>query len=273
MRAFLLSLSGKTQAFVIISATLILAFVSAAFCGLFFDNHQLVTNTELIASVYQVMGTIYAILLTFTLWGVWQSFTDANKSVQNEAHALLDLVHMLEAYPHKKSDALHKAALDYVKTVVDIEWPLLQKGKGQSFSHIGQCDSTIPIIQAVQTVSPSNEKETVIFSKTLTLLTRWLDARRTRILIAEGDSVKALWPLLMIGAIILFAFHGLFVAKTLAIWITLLFGTSLVIGVTFFLIFSLDCPFAGSLSIDAEPFVLTNDLLKSRERFTAADNI
>ena len=90
MRSFLLSLSGKLQAFFIIGATLIIAFTSAILFSLCFDEHQLVVNTDLISSVYQVMGTVYAILLTFTLWGVWQNFTEAKASVQNDVQEIVD---------------------------------------------------------------------------------------------------------------------------------------------------------------------------------------
>lgn len=263
MRTFILSLPGKLQALFIIGATIILAFASATFCSLFFDTHQLITNTDLISSVYEVMGTVYAILLTFTLWGVWQNFTEAGKSVQNEAYALLDLVHVLEISADKKNTTLRKAALRYATLVIEQEWPTLKDFTNAliNLRERSHCDS-LEVIQAVHEIHPQNERDSIVFGQTLTLMTRWLDARRTRILIARGDSAKALWPLLITGAFVLFAFHGLFVAKTLTIWAALLFGASLVIGVTFYLIFSLDCPFSGSLSIDSEPFALTVDLLK-----------
>lgn len=267
MRTFILSLPEKFQPLFVISTTLFLAFASAIFCGLFFDEHQLVVNTDLISAVYQVMGTIYAILLTFTLWGVWQNFTGAENSVQNEAYALLDLVHILETAAHEKSADVRAAALAYSTFVVEHEWVKL-KNFTNAMINLPENNQHVvtQVIQAVQRMASENARETVLFDKALDLLTRWLDARRTRLLIARGDSAKALWPLLFVGAFVLFAFHGLFVAKTVAIWITLLFGTSLVIGVTFYLIFSLDCPFAGSLSIDSEPFTLTLGLLKVREK-------
>src|SRR5690606_27761293 len=94
MRKFLLSLPVWLHAFIIVGATVAMAFALATCFSAFFDAHQLKDNTDLTATVYQVLGTIYAILLTFTLWGVWQNYTEADLSVQKEAFALLDLVHM-----------------------------------------------------------------------------------------------------------------------------------------------------------------------------------
>jgi len=266
MRAFLLSLSGKFQTIFIVSATLIAAFTSATLFSLCFDEHQLIANTDLISSVYEVMGTVYAILLTFTLWGVWQNFTEAKACVQNEVYALLDLVHIWDTSRHKKNNALRQAALNYSILVVEQEWPLL-KNYNNSLINLRESTHSIAseVTQVVQSIIPENDRETIIFGQALNLLTRWLDARRTRILIARGDSARAIWPLLFTGALVLFAFNGLFVAKTIAIWSALLFGIALVIGVTFYLIFSLDCPFVGSLSIDPEPFTFATSLLKKTE--------
>lgn len=262
MRSFMLSLPGKFQTIFVIGITLMVAFTSATLFGLFFDEHQLVANTDLISSVYEVMGTVYAILLTFTLWGVWQNFTAAGTSVQSEAYALLDLVHMVEVSVGEKNNTIKETALAYAKLVVEQEWSMLKNFTNSMINLREQNNCAArAIIHAVQNIIPKNERETVIFQQTLMLLTNWLDARRTRLLIARGNSAKALWPLLFTGALVLFAFHGLFIAKSLTIWIALLFGTSLVIGVTFYLIFSLDCPFAGTLSIDSEPFDLAINLL------------
>jgi hypothetical protein len=264
MRSYILSLPVRIQPVFIVGITIALAFLVASLCGLFFDAHQLAANTDLTSSVYQVLGTIYAILLTFTLWGVWQNFTDAGKSVQEEAFALLDLVHILESSPNLDSGDIRHAALSYATLVIEQEWPTLQLSSNDLVnSHEKSHSAYRQVVKAIQDITPKNAREVAIFGQTITLLNNWLDSRRARILTAKGDSVKALWPLLLAGALILFGFHGLFIAKTIGIWVTLLFGLSLVIGLTFYLIFSLDCPFSGTLSINAEPFELAINVLKN----------
>ncbi|MES2218714.1 MAG: hypothetical protein V4501_09920 [Pseudomonadota bacterium] len=266
MRSFLLSIRPTFLPIVIVSITIILAFSIAAIFNMFFDVHQLEANTELSSAVYQVLGTVYAILLTFTLWGVWQNFNEATDSAQNEASALVDLVHIVEASGSWKEIKIREASLSYLQLVVDKEWPVLQNITNDFLNMSEKThSSSVNIVRVVQSIVPQNPREVAIFSQSLTLLNSWLDARRKRILIARGDSAKSLWPLLITGAFVLFAFHGLFVAKTVGIWASLLFGFSLTIGLTFYLIFSLDCPFAGTLSIDSEPFQLAINILKSQK--------
>lgn len=267
IRSRLLSLSPKLQCIAIVGSTVILAFIIAYALSLFFDTHQLEANTDLSATVYQVLGTIYAILLSFTLWGVWQTFSLADASVQNEAYTLLDLVHMLESVATWEHIQIRDAALGYTQLVLEKEWPTLKDMTNEyiNMREANSCES-MRLVHLMQEITPNNERENIIFSQALALIANWLDARRRRLLIARGNSAKALWPLLIAGAFVLFSFHGLFVAKTIGIWCALLFGISLIIGITFYLIFILDCPFSGFFSIDVEPFKYAFNVLKTNKK-------
>jgi hypothetical protein len=263
MRSFLLKFSGKWQITLVVGFTIAIAFIAASAGKQFFDLNQLKVNTDLISSVYQVMGTIYAILLTFTLWGVWQNYTEADTAVQKEAYALLDLVHIIEASPRWKQFNIRDTALAYSRDVIEHEWATLRNMNNSVISLREKSYKTaMQIVYAIQNIMPEGEREIAIFSQTLTLLNNWLDARRTRLLIARGNCAQALWPVLFTGAFLLFAFHGFFVTQAIGIWVALLGGFSLVIGLTFYLIFTLDCPFGGSPCIDSEPFCLAIQLLK-----------
>jgi DNA-directed RNA polymerase subunit F len=205
--------------------------------------------------IYQVIGTIYAVLIAFTMLGVWQNFSRAELSVQTEAFALLDLVRIMEASQERELINIRHAALEYLTLVVQQEWPSLKKlTKDVVTVHEISRQSSVKIMQLVQNLKPENTREMTIFGQSLALLTAWLDARRVRILMAKGNTAKALWPLLLTGAFFLFSFNGLYLTSTMGLWVLLLLGLSVVVGVSFYLIFSLDCPFAGKLSIDQSPF-------------------
>jgi hypothetical protein len=102
-----------------------------------------------------------------------------------------------------------------------------------------------------------------VFEQAIVTANDWLDARRKRLQSARGDNAAALWPLLINGALVLFACHGLFVAKSTEVWTVLLLGLSSVVGLSFYLIFSLDSPFTGRLSAHVGPFQW---VIKSWER-------
>lgn len=261
MRKFLLSLPVRLQVLLVVGVTVLLAFVISIGFSLFFDINKLASNTELISSIYQVMGTIYAILLTFTLWGVWQKFSEADLSVQHEAYALLNLVHLIESSQEWKKLPIRKSVQDYISAVMSHLWPKDNSAVALEETNMLTYEVTLNIIRQIQNLNPSNQRELVILNQAFNLMDAWIDARRTRVLLTQGNSAKALWPLLITGALVLFSFHGMFVARTFEIWASLLFGFSFVIGLTFYLVFTLDAPFNGYPRIERQPFDLAVDML------------
>ena len=253
LRPFLLSLPERLQIVVIVGVTVIAAFAVAIATRALFDFPRLVADTQLTTAVYGVLGTIYAVLLAFTISGVWQNFNRAAATVQTEADALSGLVHIIDAFPADQPQIIRSLIFSYAQLVL-AEWEALavvarRQGLAQDLSL-----EVTALINSIQALKPINARETAVFGQALVMLNAWLDARRNRLQSANGGYAEALWPLLIGGSLVLFAFHGLIVAKSLEVWGALLLGLSLVVGLSFYLIFSLDSPFTGSLSAHAGPF-------------------
>lgn len=254
IRPFLLSLPEKLQMVIIIGATITLAFAAAFAVRALFDINHLVADTELTLSVYTVLGTIYGILLAFVISGIWESHKAALVSVRAESDALLGIGYILGASPTEQTKEIRSKALAYAKVVVD-EWDALGGvARGEVAPMDLSHDAAMALLHAVQSLKPSNDRETVVFEQAIVTANDWMDARRKRLQSAKGDNAAALWPLLISGALVLFAFHGLFVAKSTEVWAVLLLGLSWVLGLSFNLIFSLDSPFTGSFSAHVGPF-------------------
>ena len=257
IRQFLLSLPERLQIVVIIGATVALAFAAAIATRALFDINQLAADTGLTTTVYQVIGTIYAILLAFVVSGIWQNFSGAMTTVHVEADALMSLMHISEAFSQEDTKEIRAAVHSYAKMVIDEEWQelvRLARGYITAKDLIVFPGSVLALMGAVQSREPLSAREITGFEQALVKLNNWLDARRERLQSARGGNAAALWPLLIAGAIVLFAFHGLFVANATEVWAALLLGPSLVVGISFYLIFSLDSPFTGTLSADLGPF-------------------
>jgi hypothetical protein len=255
MRNWLLSLDDRIHFLIIVGSTIVISFLIATFIR--FPLAAFISDKDIlvVGVIYQVIGTIYAVLLAFTMLGVWQNFSKAELSAQTEAFALLDLVQIMESCAKHAYVNIRQAALDYLTLVVQNEWRTLKTlTKTVVTAHEISRSSSVHIMHLVQNVEPENAREVAIFSQSLTLLSAWLDARRVRILTAKGNTARALWPLLLTGAVFLCSFHGLFIPSTMGLWLVLLCALSVVLGLSFYLIFSLDCPYAGKLSVDLGPF-------------------
>jgi hypothetical protein len=255
IRPFLLSLPERLQTVIVVWVTVTAAFAVALASRMLFDVQQLQANTQLIVATYEVFGTIYAMLLAFVVSGSWQNFSTAVKSVQAEAAALSDLVHIVDIFPGAATINFRGLAGTYAQMVIQAEWRnLAAVARGDLSLQDLNLDASNELIQAVQFLEPANSRESVIFEQALVMLNNWLDARRLRLQSAGGGNAATLWPLLITGALVLFGFHGLFVAHSPAVWTALLLGLSIVVGLAFYLILSLNSPFTGTLSVHVTPF-------------------
>jgi hypothetical protein len=254
MRSFILSLPAKLQPVVIIGSTMIAAFAVSLLTRACFNVQQLAIDSSWTVSVYGTLGTLYAVLIAFVVAGVWQSFSAAEAAVNSEANALTDLVFLVRYISTAKTAHIRDSAKTYVSSVVE-RWDLLSQATTESkpVEEINIATSNA-LVNAILDVKPQGDRELELYAQALDLTAVWLDARRNRLRSAKGNTASALWGLLIAGAFVLFAFHGLFVTHAWAVWTVLLLGFSLIVGLSFYLIFSLDSPFSGRLSAGPEPF-------------------
>lgn len=254
MRSYILSLPAKLQPAVIIGSTVAAAFVVSSLTRMFFNLPQLELDNALTSSVYGTLGTTYAVLIAFVVTGVWQSFSNAGNAVNSEANALTDLLLVIKNISGERTGKTREVAKTYVQSVVD-RWDLLARATREDnpVEEIN-LETSYALVRSILAIKPEGARELGLYAKALDLTGIWLDARRDRLRSARGNTASALWGLLIAGAFVLFAFHGLFVTHAWVVWAVLLLGFSLIVGLAFYLIFSLDSPFTGRLSSGPEPF-------------------
>src|SRR5664279_885101 len=263
MRSFILSLPARLQPLVIVGATMVAAFAVSLLTRLFFNAQQIESDSALTSAVYGTLGTTYAVLIAFVVSGVWQSFSLAGTAVNCEANALADLLLVIGSISVERSGSTRQSAKEYVQSVIE-RWDLLERaGRDQTPAEEINLETSITLVRSILAIKPDDERELELYAQALDLMGVWLDARRNRLRSARGNTASALWALLIAGALVLFAFHGLFVTHVWAVWVVLLMGFSFIVGLAFYLIFSLDSPFTGKLSAGPEPFLW---LLKEFER-------
>ena len=263
MRSFILSLPARLQPLVIVGATMVAAFAVSLLTRMFFNAQQIESDSALTSAVYGTLGTTYAVLIAFVVSGVWQSFSLAGTAVNCEANALADLLLVIGSISVERTGKTRQSAKEYVQSVIE-RWDLLESAsRDQTPAEEINLETSITLVRSILAIKPGDERELELYAQALDLTGVWLDARRNRLRSARGNTAGALWALLIAGALVLFAFHGLFVTHVWAVWVALLAGFSFIVGLAFYLIFSLDSPFTGKLSAGPEPFLW---LLESFER-------
>jgi hypothetical protein len=79
-------------------------------------------SSDAVGNYLQTLGTIYAVLLAFVVFVVWQQFNDTRGHVEAEANELLDLVRTARGLPASVSARFLEHAHAYIDRVLDVEW-------------------------------------------------------------------------------------------------------------------------------------------------------
>ena len=207
-------------------------------------------HKEIAGFVYGILGTIYAVILGFSVVVLWEQFHDAEIIADREASQLPELHHLVQGLPADQTHAFTESLKKYCKLVVDEEWPLMDRGESSPKAHAQH----LAIWWESRSLDPQTEGEKIILAKIVDTLGIFDDARRGRLLAARSSLPKPLWFALIAGAAITIGFSYLFGLKNVIAHtvITILLAAS--IGLGLFLIVALDRPFSGGLSVSPAAF-------------------
>jgi len=185
-------------------------------------------HKEIAGFIYGILGTIYAVILGFSVVVLWEQFHDAEVIADREASQLAELHHLVQGLPAQQRHAFTESVKKYCKLVVDEEWPLMERGESSPRAH-GQ---HLEIWRESQSLDPQTEREKIILAKIADTLANFDDARRGRLLAARSSLPKPLWFALIAGAAITIGFSYLFGLKNVVAHtvITMLLAASIGVG-------------------------------------------
>src|SRR4051812_36539626 len=93
------------------------------------DHELRKSHNDVAGFIYAVIGVIYGGLVAYVVIVVWQNFTAAQLTTQQEANAVVDIYYLGEQLPAPTSERVQQLARAYARSVVDDEWPLLSQGE------------------------------------------------------------------------------------------------------------------------------------------------
>jgi large-conductance mechanosensitive channel len=75
------------------------------------------------------IGTIYAVLLAFIVFVVWNRYNEAQAAVEHEANSVQDLYRLSQALTEPARGELATAIEDYLAKVTEIGWSTMARGQ------------------------------------------------------------------------------------------------------------------------------------------------
>ena len=241
------------------SVRLILSLVtgmSLALIGLFLSRclapaTWLHANNEVAGSYLQTVGTIYAVLLAFVVFVVWQQHNDTRSAVKKEANELSDLYRVVRALPG--TQRVQDCVQAYGRLVVDEEWAAMAGGSSSKKAE----QALEGIWQALQGVEPRSGREEALYAEALARFNDLGDARSERLHCSLLRLPPSLWVLLLTNGGLVVGSMWIFGLESFSAHALMTLALSGSIAFILFLVADLDNPFWGSWRVRPDPFERT----------------
>jgi hypothetical protein len=208
------------------------------------------SHNELIGWQLTVLGTTYAVIVGFMLYTVWTNFGAADLNAGAEANSIVNVYHLAEGLPANQRADLRRAALAYVDTVVDSEWPAMARNDFR-FSATAQKDKMWRILMTVKAASPT---EITAEDHSITELSAMSDYRRMRELSSGSRLPAVLWCVLLVGGGLTVASACMFGAGNMTLHSLQVAFFSLLIALILVAIADIDRPFQGVVHVSDAAF-------------------
>ena len=209
------------------------------------------TSGEL-GNYLQTVGGIYAVLLAFVVYVVWNQFDQARGHIDREATALVDLHRTASGLPVASRDAIQLGLRSYLEAVLTEEWPAMTRHDEATISRVGERLDHVWL--AIHQCVPARECQHTIYGEVLSRFNDLTDVRTSRLTSSRQRIPLAMKILLYAGAFIMVGSMYLMIIDPA--WVHAL-ATAMLAGAVahiLFLIVDLDDPFAGRYTAGKEPF-------------------
>jgi hypothetical protein len=209
---------------------------------------RLSTNNDVAGSKFQTLGTIYAVLLAFTVVIVWEKFHDAEAAVIQEAGAVAGLYRLSNGLDPVARGRFQGELERYLRVVIDDDWPAMARGGASRDAS----RALSAIYDAALTSEFSNSKGETILAEMLNQLDQMTQARRTRLSHASGIVPGLVWLVLFVGAILTIVFTFFFGTENLGAQVLMNSILALVISMSLLVVLALGHPYAGDVRVTPE---------------------
>ncbi|MBV8298944.1 MAG: DUF4239 domain-containing protein [Candidatus Eremiobacteraeota bacterium] len=195
--------------------------------------------------VLGVVGALFAVTVAFIIAIVWQEFDATSQRSAHEVAAALDLWHVSRGFPQPLGGELRRDLVGYADLLVNDEWPKMRTGESSASAEA----LLTKAYEGVARFRPANAGESNAQALGLQYFGALHDARHQRL----DDNTSAIspfeWAILWIGAVVVVGLCYLAGMPNVRTQLVMTAAVGAVIVAMFVLIFELDQPYRGDLSV------------------------
>jgi len=221
-------------------------------------HHSEVSHNDIVGFYFGAITVLYGITLGLLMVGVWTTFSEAQQKGDREASCLAAFYRDLSYFPEPNRSQLQTDLRRYTRTVIDVGWPLQQRGIVPRTPNRMELDD---LGKHLVSFAPATEAQKSLLSESVHQYNELVEWRRSRHVSVTAGLSSSLWALVLIGAAIsisvTWAFHVR--NRRIHLWMTAILSSLL--GMMVFLLAAMDHPFMGKISVSSKPFEIVYETL------------
>jgi hypothetical protein len=207
-------------------------------------------HNEVLLTVCQIAGTIYAVLLGFLVVVVWQSYEGAHDNLAAEASTLTTLYRQTNGMQPDERAAMRRYLRAYTRAVIDDEWSIQAATGGAAPS----ARRAIADIYRMYAALPPAEANSALNGAFLENMSTVTSERNSRTLRSEEQLPWILWMGLVLGGLVVVGLCTLPRMESQLIQVLACTLLAELIGMLLVTTAVLNKPFSGPMALQSAPF-------------------
>jgi hypothetical protein len=217
-----------------------------------FDIAEMRMDHDVADPLLSVVGTLFSILLGFLVAGAIQRFDEARMNVQEEAGAVADVFRCSQGLPNPVRRQLQQGCLEYVNTVVNEEWKLMETREVSQKAW----DTYSSLWRSSVTYNPQTQGESNVHEMLLAAISRLGNFRTLRFAAMTNQLPFGMWLVVLMGGGATIAFTYFFEVKSERVQVIMTGLVATVMALNIFLLANYDYPFSGDVAVAPTAFLL-----------------
>jgi ABC-type multidrug transport system fused ATPase/permease subunit len=221
-------------------------------------HEKLLENHAIGGFMYNAVCVIYAVLIAFVVFVIWNKMEITNSRIEQEASNLTSLYYDATVFPDSIKKEIQSTIREYTKRITKDEWESLAYGKKDDEAQ----KQFIKLNRIFLSVKSEQVPNTEVLSQSLKNLQEIREFRRHRILSSRQNMPDILWLVLIVNSVIIVVFTFFFSTKNNRHQYVMTSFLVFVSVLVLYLIYVLDNPFVGADAIKPDAFQPLLDIIK-----------
>lgn len=206
---------------------------------------RLKVNHEVGGIFFAVLGTAYAVLLSFIVVAAWTQFGQDQTISEQEAAQLGSIFWLAEALPRATRLPIQESLRDYAQVVATQEWPLMSRG-GESARAWQLSDQLWRTILQSQVDGQQNSS---VYSQLLQSRSALDSDRRLRLLSSHAGIPAIMWVVLLAGGVGTIGFTYFFATDHFWPQALMVSGLTAMIVLVLLVVYDFNSPYDGAVAV------------------------